>query len=261
MIETPTPDMQQTPTGPCPCRVAPLLAFMQARLSPQGYLGLHLTLGVLVLIGATWLFGAIAEDVVTKDPLTRVDMTVAAWLHARATPRLTVIMVSVSHLGGVWVVSGIALLFGLYLVWRRQWYWLLALVLTVPGGMGLNVLLKDVFGRARPLFTDPLVTLGSYSFPSGHTMTATVLYGVLAAHAVSILQTWRGRVLAVFVAGLAILLVGFSRIYLGAHYLSDVLGALAEGLAWLAFCLTGVDTVRRRRCARHDTAAHSQVQP
>ncbi len=241
-------------------RLAPLLAFVQARLSPQGYLGLHLTFGAFVLIGATWLFGAIAEDVVTGAPLTRLDVTVAAWLHARATPHLTTGMLLITHLGSAWVVGSVALLFGLSLLWRRQAYWLLTLILTVPGGMVLNVLLKDAFNRARPHFTDPLVALSSYSFPSGHTMSATVLYGVLTAYTVSTLQTWRRRVLAVLGAGFVILLVGFSRIYLGAHYLSDVLGAIAEGAAWLALCLTGVETVHRRRRSLQDVARRSPEQ-
>lgn len=71
-------------------------------------------------------------------------------------------------------------------------------------------------------------------------MTATVLYGVLAAYFFTTTTDWRARVFIVFLASLLILLVGLSRMYLGAHYLSDVLGAMAEGLAWLSLCLTAV---------------------
>ena len=89
--------------------------------------------------------------------------------------------------------------------------------------------------------------LSGYSFPSGHTMAATLLCGVLAVFAVITLKSWRWRVRAVLSACVMVLLVGFSRVYLGAHFLSDVLGAAAAGLAWLAFCLTAVDTLRRYR--------------
>jgi undecaprenyl-diphosphatase len=104
-----------------------------------------------------------------------------------------------------------------------------------------------VFHRPRPHFDDPILTLTSYSFPSGHSMMATVLYGVLAAYLVANTSDWRLRALVILLAGLLIALVGFSRMYLGAHYLSDVLGAMAEGLAWLSLCLTFVYSVWRRR--------------
>ena len=78
-------------------------------------------------------------------------------------------------------------------------------------------------------------------------MAATLLYGVLAAFAVIALEIWRWRVGAVLGAFAMVLLVGFSRVVLGAHYLSDVLGAATAGLAWLTLSLTAVDTVRRSR--------------
>jgi membrane-associated phospholipid phosphatase len=144
-------------------------------------------------------------------------------------------------------VSCVAVVFGLYLIWRRRFYWLAAFLFSVYGGMLLNKILKYAFQRPRPHFDDPLVSLTSYSFPSGHTMTATVLYGVLAAYCFTNTQDWRRRVTIILAAGFLILLVAFSRVYLGAHYLSDVLGAMAEGMAWLALCLTVVYSVWRRQ--------------
>jgi hypothetical protein len=81
-------------------RFAPQIAFLHARLSPRSYLGLHLTLGALLLIGASWLFGGIAEDVLTGDPLTIVDVRVADWFHAHATPLLTESMLAITNLHG-----------------------------------------------------------------------------------------------------------------------------------------------------------------
>jgi len=224
-----------------------IVAFLRARLTPEGYLGLHLTVGALVLIGATWLSGVIAEDVVTGDPLTSLDTTVSLWLHSHATPRLTAAMLVISYIHSTLGVIIIATGTGLYFWRQRRKSAMLVLVLAVPGGMLLNVALKNVFQRSRPVFDHPLLTFSSYSFPSGHTMAATLLYGTLAMFALSRIRAWHWRASAVMVAMFLIMLVGFSRIYLGAHYLSDVLGAIAAGLAWLALCLTAVDTVRRRR--------------
>jgi membrane-associated phospholipid phosphatase len=81
---------------------------------------------------------------------------------------------------------------------------------------------------------------------------ATVFYGTLCLLVASRTRHWRWRVLTIAVAGLMILVVGFSRIYLGAHYLSDVLAAIAEGLAWLAFCLIFVVELERRRKGKQD---------
>ena len=133
-----------------------------------------------------------------------------------------------------------------YLWIKRIRVWVLTLMLAVFGGILLNFLLKHVFARQRPHFDDPLLTPTTYSFPSGHTLMATVFYGTLCALIMSRIVSWRWRVVTILAAGVMILLVGFSRIYLGAHYLSDVLAAIAEGLAWIAFCLLAVGELERR---------------
>ena len=231
-------------------RFAPQIAFAQARLSRQGYMGLSLTLGALVLIGASWLFGGIAEDVVTGDPITVVDVQVANWFHARATPGLSQVLRVVTDLHGVAAISAFVAVFAMFLAWRRDWYWLLALGLVVPGGALLNVMMKLAFRRARPEFDDVAGTLTTYSFPSAHVATATMFYGILAAYIVTHVIEWRWRVLTVLSAFLLVALVALSRVYLGAHFLSDVLAAFAEGVAWLALCLTAVHTLRQHR-AQH----------
>jgi membrane-associated phospholipid phosphatase len=223
-------------------RLAPQLAFVQARLAPGGYLGLQLTLGALLLVGASWLFGGIAEDVLTGDPLTLVDLQVAQWFHAHATVPVTRAMLVVTHLHDPSSMLAAVLLLALGLAWRRNWYWLIAVGLSVPLGMGLNVLMKYAFQRARPSFDDPLLLLTSYSFPSGHVAGATLFYGVLAALLVARVVDWRWRLLIVLTALFMVLLVALTRVYLGVHYLSDVLAAFAEAVAWLALCLTGLHT-------------------
>jgi undecaprenyl-diphosphatase len=239
-------------------RFARGLEFFQDRLSPQSYLGLHLTIGTLILIGAAWLFGGIAEDVVHGDPLTIVDREVAVWFHDRTTPTVITAMQAITSLGSLPVISGITLVASLILLLWRHWFQLQALLLTVPGGMLLNLLMKSAFARRRPIFENSIVTLTSDSFPSGHTMAATLLYGSLAVFVVLAIQAWRWRVLVVLVAWLVILLAGFSRIYLGTHYLSDVLGGIAAGVAWLTLCLTAVDTLRQRRIAVQSSACKTE---
>lgn len=219
-----------------------LRAFIQARLSPDGYLGLQLTTGALILIGASWLFGGIAEDVVTGDPLTIVDWRVAQWFHAHSTPLLTQAMLAVTHLHDPIPVTVAVVLIAVYLAWKKNWYWLVCLGATVPFGMLLNVFMKYAFHRARPSFDDPLLVLTTYSFPSSHVAGATLLYGVVAAMLAARTNAWRWRVRIVLAAITMVALVALTRMYLGVHYLSDVLAAFAEGVTWLTLCLTGIRT-------------------
>ena len=228
-------------------RFAPQIAFLQARLSPAEFLGLDLTVGAVILIGTGWIFGGIAEDVVTGDPLTVLDKEIAVWLHLHATPSLTEAMKFVSFLASWPVVTGICLIMALYFVRQRSRYRLLALMLTVPVGMLMNGMLKYAFHRSRPVWDDPILMIGSFSFPSGHAMAATLLYGFLAAFGARKVKAWRWRVLAVLAAGMLVVLIGFSRLYLGVHYLSDVLAGIAAGSAWLVLCLAVVGALRRQR--------------
>lgn len=224
---------------------APQLEFLLDRLSPRGYLGLHLTMGAVLLVGASWLFGGIAQDVVAGDPLTVIDKNVADWFHAHRTPGLTMAMQLVSAMASPTLVVVVAIVGAIFLSWQRHWYRLMALALVLPGGMVLAFLLKLAFHRQRPSFADSFLIFHGYSFPSGHTMAATLLYGLLAVLAVIALKSWRWRVRAVLCAFVMVLSVAFSRVYLGAHYLSDVLAAVAAGLAWLTLTLTAVDILRR----------------
>jgi membrane-associated phospholipid phosphatase len=138
----------------------------------------------------------------------------------------------------------------LVLWWKRCWYRLLAFILVVPGGMVVASLLKIAFHRSRPSFADSMLIFQGYSFPSGHTMAATLLYGMFAVFGVIAVDSWRWRVRIVISACIMVMLVGFSRLALSAHYLSDVFGAVSAGVAWLALCLTSVNTLRRYRAPR-----------
>lgn len=218
------------------------IAFVRARLSPDSYLGLQLTVGALVLTGFSWLFGGIAQDVVYGDPLTIVDQQVAAWFHGHAVPALTQALLVITYLHGVVAIAGYVALVAATLAWKRAWYWLLVLGLAVPGGMLVNVLMKLAFHRSRPSFDDPVLTLASYAFPSGHVAGATLFYGFLAALFATRRRGWSHKVAAGVCATALVMLVALSRLYLGVHYLSDVLAAFAEAVAWLTLCLVGTRT-------------------
>jgi membrane-associated phospholipid phosphatase len=225
----------------------PVQAFLAARFSPEGAFGLQLTAGVALIVLAALAFGLLAEDVVRGAAITRLDVQLAEWFRARATPGFTRAMLFVTHSNGLAGSSAMAALLAFWF-WRRRLHaWLLLTVLAMPGGLLLNVVLKHVFRRARPSLHDPLLTLETYSFPSGHTAAATVFYGLLACWLLQRVHGWPARALVLLAAAFMIGLVALSRMYLGVHYLSDVLAAALESLAWLALCMTAVSTLARRR--------------
>lgn len=221
--------------------------FFRARLSPEGYLGLHLTLGALLMAAAAWLFGLIARAVFAADTITIIDVEIARWLHAHANSTLTACLFFLTNLHGVLGITIMSVIVGIFFMWKKEWYWLLALAVSVGGGMLINVLVKYAFHRARPSFDDPLLTLTTYSFPSGHTAGTTLFYGVLTTYLFFHVHDWRWRIVILVTAAMMVLAVGLSRMYLGVHYLSDVLGAIAESIAWLALSLTTISTLRRRK--------------
>ncbi|MFM2089473.1 MAG: hypothetical protein RLZZ237_4342 [Pseudomonadota bacterium] len=231
-----------------------LRRFLAARLSPEGALGLHLTVGLALMLLAMAVFQEIAEAVMGAGQITVIDLQVAQWFNQHALPWLTSFLLVYTDLHGVLGALIWTSLLAAYFYRQRASYWLFTLLIAVPGVMILNVLLKSVFGRMRPSFEQPLLqtVLESYSFPSGHTATSTALYGVLGAYWIcrTAPGAWAKRTAIALLAFLMAALVGFSRIYLGAHYLSDVLAALAESAGWLAICMAGMSTLRRRRAIR-----------
>jgi membrane-associated phospholipid phosphatase len=226
--------------------------FLAARLSPGGEMGLHLTVGLVLILVAAWIFGSIAEDVVNNAKITLLDLRLAQWFHVNASATFTGLMLFITHWHGALGASVMGLMLCAYFYARGAHYWMLTAIMAIGGGSLLNVLLKYEFQRARPSLENPLLMLTTYSFPSGHTASATLLYGVLASYVVTVNRSWAVRTAVVAAACLMVALVALSRMYLGVHYLSDVLAAAAEGCAWLAVCITAISTLRRRRAARAD---------
>ncbi len=225
-----------------------LQKFIASRFTPDGEFGLYLTAGTALLLLATWLFGSIADAVAGAGQITVLDLHVSQWFNAHAPAWLTPAVAVFTHLHGTLGIAALSALLGLYFYRAKERYWLLTLVVAMPGVMILNVLLKYFYVRARPSFTAPIfeLELSSYSFPSGHAASGTLLYALIGAYLVCRTPSWGRRAAIVLAATLMAALVGLSRIYLGAHYPSDVLAAMAASCGWLAVCITAVSHLRRR---------------
>ena len=197
-------------------------------------------IGFLIAVLAAGFFLLIAADVSSVNRLTQLDAAVAEWLHRHATAGTTAVLLAVTNLHSTVAISIYAVAASVFFYWRRQWRRLLAVFVCIAGGLTLNVLLKLIFHRARPVFDDPLLTLPTYSFPSGHVVASTLFYGLVVAAVWAHTRRPLPRLLTLVAALAAVSLVALTRMYLGVHYLSDVAAAFAEAVAWLALCLSGM---------------------
>jgi membrane protein DedA with SNARE-associated domain/membrane-associated phospholipid phosphatase len=195
----------------------------------------------LFLIGAAWLFIGIFEDVVSGDPLVLVDSAIFRALQDLRTAPADAVMIAITELGDTTVVIAVTAAVLLWLLARRAWrtaaYWLVA----IAGASALNTVIKVALHRPRPNGT-LYSGWSAFSFPSGHSTVNLVLYGFLA-FLVAYYSRPRWRLPVVFASASLISLIAFSRLYLGAHWFSDVAGGLAFGTAWLA--LLGFTYTRR----------------
>lgn len=209
-------------------------------------LGIQLIIGLVFSLALLALFGNIAENVVEQDTLVQIDTELANALHAQASPGIIAFYRALSFVGmqGVWVLS---LIVAALLAVRRRWLYLGVWAAALIGGILLNQLLKALFARPRPVFVDPIALEQTYSFPSGHSMLSLIAFGMVAFFLWRLIASRSGRILAVFAAVLLVILIGISRMALGVHYLSDVLGGFAAGGVWLVACLTACLTIERRR--------------
>jgi membrane-associated phospholipid phosphatase len=202
---------------------------------------------ILCLAGAV-AFAGLTLAVAGSESFTHLDTTVAEACHRHATEspgtvRFFQIVTWFGTFRALTALSIVAIITIAHVGRRRlALAWLLTLV-----GSGLAIeAMKEVFERPRPVWDQPFALEESFSYPSGHASGSTVGYGMLAYCVALRWKSWRRRL--GLVTGLAawVLLIGFSRIYLGVHYLSDVLAGYALGLAWLALCIVTIEEVRVR---------------
>jgi membrane-associated phospholipid phosphatase len=223
-----------------------IVSFVRDRLSPGSYLGLHLTIGFMLSAIFVWIFGGITEDVLTGDPLVKVDRWVMLNILHFRTPLVTKIMTIFTHTAGGIAITAGSLIIMIYFLFKKRFDYLIAYISAVIGGSILVLLLKIVIHRRRPAAESSLTGAGGWSFPSGHAMMSVIFYGMVLYFTIRRIRSWELRVFMVMAAGFIVFLLGLSRLYLEVHYLSDVLAGYAGGLFWLTVCITALEVYRRK---------------
>jgi undecaprenyl-diphosphatase len=190
------------------------------------------------------------------NPFWGADHGVAGWFHERLTPAFVSVLHAFTEFGSGECIGVVLFALVLFFIWKRSWPSLVMLIVAVPGGMLLNEWLKLVVHRQRPFVEGPYVDWSGYSFASGHTIAATLLYGQLLLFLLPLLKTRHWRVICISSAALLVFMVGFSRVALGAHFLTDVLAAMFFGTIWLMLCMVLGKSVRQRTAAALVPVSH-----
>jgi undecaprenyl-diphosphatase len=212
--------------------------------------GVFLSIGLALAISTLLLF--IGTAALVAEGLTqRVDRAVLLWFNAHATPRLDGAALEFTSLGSGYVTIIVVIVASAFFWETRHRYSAALLWLAVLGGWGLSRALKMLFDRPRPdLFEWRVPYAGSSSYPSGHSLSAMVVYATLAYLVVRLesSRTLKRVTIAVFAAIIGI--VGLTRMYLGVHYPSDVVGGYLVGFAWATVCALGIEAIRYFRGRR-----------
>lgn len=225
--------MTQDPVWRVDRRRAPRWAFLTGRFRPHGAFGLVLTLELVVLVALGATFSALTEDVLARNELVGIDSPITRYVTDLRTPALTTVMKVITSFGTGWVLGPVAVVVALLVARRvRSVQPVVFLGVVLLGSTLMAQLIKVLVARPRP--TGGLVTALGYAFPSGHSTAAAAGWLGIALVVVPLTRHAVLRVTTLVVAVVVVVLVGISRIYLGVHAPTDVLGGWVLGAAWVA---------------------------
>ncbi|MDD2483174.1 MAG: LssY C-terminal domain-containing protein [Candidatus Shapirobacteria bacterium] len=212
--------------------------FIKKRLTPSEKYGLYLTIGSLITFFFIYLFFGIIQDYIGQDPLVRADPRIINLVSHFRSPGVNQFMLFITYLAKGEIIT-VAVIFSLIILFLlRKWSYFRSLLIFVLGGELFVWIIKNIIERPRPPLAESLVIENSYSFPSGHSFVAIAFYGLITFFIFESLKRKWLKILTLVLGIILILLIGASRIYLGAHWPSDVLASFASGLAWLTLIIT-----------------------
>ncbi len=219
----------------------------------------YLPVAMVILIGltATLVAGDAFEDLAelvqsNSTQLHEIDARVHDWARDSRTAGATRFFTTMTIIGTPVPLGIVVAIVTFLLLSKRRWRWAVYLVFTAGIGSLLNLALKTYFHRMRPDLAEALRHASGFSFPSGHAMGSTIVFGALAYVAIRALThwQWRWRAAALAFAVATIVAIASSRIYLGVHWISDVGAGIAAGATWVTTTTVAYETFRRIRLIR-----------
>ena len=220
------------------------ITFLQARLDTTAFSGLTLSIFTLAFVYVLALFAGVVEDLITSDPIVAADIRIANLFFVFRTDVLTNIVSWITLLGKSQVILGfIAISVVLLWLWRKKYY-ILSFFIAVTGSGAFTYLGKLAFHRPRPELA--VYAEHSFSFPSWHATIAVAFYGFVGYLLMRFSQSWSRKVNIFFTTILIIIAIGFSRVYLGVHYISDVWSGYLVGAMWLIIAVSFSEWLRHK---------------
>ena len=200
---------------------------------------------IVLVLTPLFLFVKLAEEVFVENDTSYLDWYLLSYFHSFATPSLDRVMLFFTFLGSVKFYFAAFPVTLAILAWRRRWWELGGLSFSFMGALLFNHLLKMGFHRVRPNLY--FIKETGYSFPSGHAMVTLVFYGALLFFTFQHTSSRKWRNLLAILAMFLILAIGISRVYLGVHYPSDVLGSYLAGFCWLVISIIVIKRLYYKR--------------
>lgn len=223
-------------------------AFIKSRTNRKYISGLPLTLMVIGFVYVLTLFFKIIQNILACEAIVRTDLKVAHFLEYIRNPSLTQIFLWITLLGQWQIIAGSSVIVSIIFWLRKKRAVIVYLWLALVTDEIFNYVGKRFVQRDRP--ADPLYFEPSFSFPSGHAMVAVIFYGFLATILIHEIKNWSHKVDVFFACLVVILAIGFSRLYLGVHYFSDVWAGYLLGLLILMIVTAMYEWHREKRKAR-----------
>jgi len=213
-----------------------IFKFIGKRIDKNNFYGLPLTFFLFSLIYVFFLFGGIIEDIINSEVILSTDIRLENLLMVFQTPELIRFFFWVSLLGKweiVLIFTVVVII--IFWIWGKRVY-ITPLLLSIVGSELFAFVGKVVIHRARPDVA--IYAENSFSFPSGHATIAVAFYGFITYALIKNLKQWNKKINAFFIGFILIALIGFSRLYLGVHYMSDVWGGYLVGTIWLIIAIS-----------------------
>lgn len=217
-------------------------------LRTPGWLARWPIVGIVMILVGSLVFGALAYNVETKGPLLHWDVPLAKEMHNEAVkepPRILELLIFGFFVGKE-LVQVLTIILGLYFLHKRFWPELAMLLIGLGGGALIWYFLIGIFQRVRPA-QQIGISVSDFSFPSGHVITAVLFYGLLAYFFVPKMPSLFWKWVVAIASVLTMLYIGFSRLFLGGHYLTDLIAGYALGLAWAGLVYTLIERFFMRR--------------